>query len=187
MQSLGYFLPTTYLASYAARVGLSTIDGSIMIALLNGTSVVGSLVIGPLGDRLRVSTLVAISAAGSVLSVLLCWGFAAEVGTLAVFSISYGFFAGAYSTTWSGMLSEIKREDEAVETGLLFGILAGGRGIGNIISGPVSSALLAAKWTPSRSAGGYGTEYGPVILFTGASALMGGWGFTQRWLRPGVR
>lgn len=52
----------------------------------------------------------------------------------------------------------------------------GGCGIGNVISGPISAALLEDAWSTSGK-WGYSTEYGPVILFTGMTALLGGWGW----------
>ncbi|KAF4310953.1 mfs monocarboxylate [Botryosphaeria dothidea] len=115
------------------------------------------------------------------------------VALLVVFALCYGFFAGGFSSTWSGVLRELQRENPRLDTGLVFGLLAGGRGVGNVVSGPISVALMAARegkvmgsgGSSSMSAGGesggaggaYGSEYGPMILFTGASALLGAWGW----------
>lgn len=59
-----------------------------------------------------------------------------------MFAITYGFLAGAFSATWSGVLGQMKTEIPALETGLIFGLLAGDRGVGNVIRGPLSVALV---------------------------------------------
>ena len=98
-----------------------------------------------------------------------------------MFSITYGFFAGGFSSTWSGVLTELKAQSPALDTGLIFGLLAGGRGIGNVVSGPLSVALLGGKTGIGGKMGGsgYGSEYGSLIVFTGVSAVLGGWGWVS--------
>lgn len=91
---------------------------------------------------------------------------------LTLFSVTYGFFAGGFSSTWSGVLNEVKRANPGMETGLVFGLLAGGRGIGNVISGPVSSALMQNQ---VGDVGGFSTSYGGLILFTGLTAALAGY------------
>lgn len=73
LQSLGYFVPSTYLASYASIIGLKPQTGTLMIALLNATSVPGSLLIGILNDRCHVTNVILISTIGSTLAVLVFW------------------------------------------------------------------------------------------------------------------
>lgn len=71
----------------------------------------------------------------------------------------------------------------------MFGLLAGGRGIGNVISGPLSAALIERGAVGGGSGGGgqelgwgqgwewgFSSEYGTLILFTGVTALLGGVG-----------
>ena len=108
---------------------------------------------------------------------------------LSLFAISYGFFGGGFSATWSGVLSLLKKEDEerdgVLETGLVFGLLAGGRGVGNVVCGPLSGKLIGAAAVAAGdgevgTAGGYGTQYRWLIVFTGLTALFGGWGWFWR-------
>lgn len=132
---------------------------------------------GSLGDHLRVTTVILISTVGSALAVFLFWGFSSQTALLAVFSITYGFFAGGFSSTWSGVLSELKAQSPAVDTGFIFGLLAGGRGIGNVISGPLSVALLTGDgWASNDKKWGYSGQFGGIIVFTGVTAVLGGWG-----------
>lgn len=176
IQSFGYFLPSTYLASYAHILGLPDLTGTLLIAIFNFASAPGGLVIGMLGDRFASTTVILISSLGSAIGVFIFWGLSAHVALLIVFTIIYGFFAGGFSSTWPSILQLLKRENESVDTGLVLGLLLGGRGIGNVISGPVSAALLdGSRATDGKW--GYNTEYGPVIVFTGVTALLGGWGW----------
>lgn len=158
--------------------------GTLLLAVLNATSIASSIVFGVLNDRFRVSDIVLVSSLGSAAAVLLLWGLAGHVAPLAVFAAAYGFFAGGFSSTWSGVQSELHRQSPALDTGLVFGLLAGGRGIGNVASGPLSAVLLdEANWKGSGKLTGYSTEYGPMIVFTGVTAFFGGWGWLQRFLR----
>lgn len=153
-----------------------------MIALFNATSVPGSLVIGMLNDRYHVTDVVLITSVGSTVAVLVFWGLANQVVLLAIFAILYGFFAGGFSATWSGVLIQMKQEMPALETGLVFGLLAGGRGVGNVISGPLSTVLVEKGLMNGSTEGllGYETQYGWLIVFTGVTALLGGWGWLWR-------
>ncbi len=190
LQSFGYLMPTTYLASYATSIGLSHVAGPVLLAVFSLSSVPGSLVHGMLGDRLAATTVILISSAGSAAAVLLLWGFSLHAAALFAFVILYGFFAGGFSATWSGILQEMKRAgagpagDPAsqVDTGLVFGMLMGGRGLGFVLSGPVSGALLSSAAGGSVGAGGtdisaYSSQYGPMIICTGTTAVLGAWGW----------
>lgn len=74
---------------------------------------------------------------------------------------------------WSGIIREIREREPGAEAGMIFGFLAAGRGIGSVLSGPLSEALLHGKpWSGDTSLG-YGTGYGGLIIFTGVSAALG--------------
>jgi predicted MFS family arabinose efflux permease len=186
LQSLGYFLPYTYLSTYAVQqLHVSTTMATALLVLINVTSIPGGIVIGGLGDHLHITTTILISTLGSALAVFLFWGFSSQTALLAVFSITYGFFAGGFSSTWSGVQQELKSQSPALDTGFIFGLLAGGRGIGNVISGPLSVALVTSNgWMKDGKDWGYSGQYGGIILFTGVTALLGGWGALGRvkWL-----
>ncbi|KAI1375311.1 MFS general substrate transporter [Hypoxylon crocopeplum] len=179
LQSLGYLMPSTYLASYAAALGFPSITGPIFLALISLASVPGSLVIGLLNDAgLAATTVILISSLGSALPVFLLWGLGGhQVAVLVVFTLLYGFFAGGFSSTWSGILHEMKRRDSAIDTGLIFGMLLGGRGIGFVLSGPVGGALLETNRFKAEDFTGYATQYGPMIVYTGMTATLGAWGW----------
>jgi MFS family permease len=182
LQGLGYFLPYAYLSSYTVQqLHQSTTLGTLVLALGHATSIPGGIIIGALGDRIGVYTTVLISTVGSAIAVFLFWGLSSHVALLLIFAITYGFFAGGFSSTWSGVLTELKAQDASLDTGLLFGLLAGGRGIGNVISGPLSVALLTKDgWLRDGRSWGFSGQYGGIIFFTGATAVLGGWGALGR-------
>ena len=79
----------------------------------------------------------------------------------------------------------VKEETSALETGLVFGLLAGMRGVGSVVSGPLSTALVnlgLAGGAGGRQIG-YETQYGWLIVFTGVTALLGGWGWGWRMVK----
>ncbi|KAF2001964.1 MFS general substrate transporter [Amniculicola lignicola CBS 123094] len=174
LQSLGYFLPYTYMSSYAVQqIGATAPIATLVLSLINATSVPGGIVMGTLNDHFSVMSVLLLSSLGSAFAVFFLWGFSSHIALLTLFALTYGFFAGGFSSTWSGVMNEIKRQSPGMDTGLMFGLLAGGRGVGNVISGPLSVALFG------KGVGGSGVyegQYGAVILFTGITALLGGWG-----------
>ncbi|KAJ3541499.1 hypothetical protein NM208_g4578 [Fusarium decemcellulare] len=176
VQSLGYLMPSTYLASYANAIGLSSVTGPILLALFSLASVPGSLLHGMLGDKTSAAKVILISSLGSALPVFLLWGMSRHISTMVIFVILYGFFAGGFSSTWSGALQEIKGDNASIDTSLVFGMLLGGRGLGFVVAGPVSGALVSAGNSISTGdALGYVTRYGPMILCTGVTAILGAW------------
>lgn len=81
----------------------------------------------------------------------------------------------------------MKRESPYLETGLVFGLLAGGRGIGNVVSGPLSTALIQSEYGNRNGHGhnqnGYETGYRFLIIFTGITALLGAWSWMWKVVR----
>lgn len=57
---------------------------------------------------------------------------------------------------------------------MVFGLLAAGRGIGNITSGPLSAALIRGEPWKGKMYGAYGSGYGPLVVVTGLTAIIGG-------------
>ncbi|KAF4447761.1 hypothetical protein F53441_8780 [Fusarium austroafricanum] len=176
VQSLGYLMPSTYLASYANDIGLSSVTGPILLALFSCASVPGSLIHGMLGDKISAAKVLLVSSLGSALPVFLLWGLDRHISTMVVFVILYGFFAGGFSATWSAALQDVKGTNESIDVSLVFGMLLGGRGLGFVVAGPLSGALISAGHSVAPGDGlGYATKYGPMILCTGMTAILGAW------------
>lgn len=193
LQSCGYGIPQTYLNTYAHEVTLlSQTSATLLLTLFNIPGIASSTFFGYLCDNKRLAlsatTVTAISAVSSALSAFLFWGLTSQgsMALLVLFSVTFGFFAGGYSATWGGVINELEREaaarNEAVDSGMLYGLLNGARGVGYVSGGLAAVPLLRAGTDVGGvGAFGYGTAYGPLIIFTGLSSVFGGWGVLWRW------
>ena len=192
MQSSGYGIPQTYLSSYAhTTASLSVTTSTLLLTLFNIPGILSSSFFGFLSDNKRFalspSTTTCVSGLSSALSIFLLWGLAPRnsLALLALFSIIFGFFAGGYSATWGGVINQMEREaaerNEAIDTGLLYGLLNGARGIGFVSGGVAGVSLLGARGASRHALFGYGTEYFAVIIFTGLCSVLGGWSILWRW------
>jgi len=177
LQSLGYFLPSLWLPSFAISIGLPAFTGPLSLALLYLAYCFGAIVLGSLVDRFHVAVPLMISTTGSVVSVFIFWGLTTGQAMLYIFALLFGFFAGGFAATWSGCATSVKAANSSngnhVDTSLVLMLLAAGRGVGAVIAGPLSERLLDAgsDWPASYA---YGSDYGILIVFSGVSAMLGG-------------
>ena len=79
------------------------------------------------------------------------------------------------------MEKEAANRNEAIDTGMLYGLLNGARGIGYVSGGLAGVPLLKAGNGVAIGGFGYGTAYGPLIVFTGLASVFGGWGVLWKW------
>ncbi|KAL8908090.1 MAG: hypothetical protein Q9171_005584 [Xanthocarpia ochracea] len=179
-QGLGYFIPNIYLPTYAKSQGMTGTEGTVMLALVNMGGVFGAIWIGALTDRMHVSSVMAICSLGAALAVFVFWGLAVSLPMLCLFSLLYGLTAGGFTANYTGIVQRVKEQDTAADTGMIFGFLAAGRGIGALSSGPLSEALLHLQAWKGEAKLGYGTGYGLLIVFTGITAAAGGTSFIAR-------
>lgn len=70
------------------------------------------------------------------------------------------------------MIREVQRADENAGFGVLMGLFSAGRGVGSVVCGPVTECLIRYGGLKGVG-GGYATDYGAVIVFTGVSAACG--------------
>jgi MFS family permease len=175
-ESLGYFIPSIYLPTFARSLGLSPSVGTLLVALLNASGVLSTVMMGMLCDRFHVTSVVLLSTVGTTVSVFLLWGLSTALPLLVVFSIVYGFFAGGFVATNAGFIKVVKQRDQNSDVGILIGVISAGRGIGAVVSGPLSGALLSSSWKGGDGLA-YGSMYGPLIVFTGVTAAIGGVSF----------
>ncbi|KAJ4371279.1 hypothetical protein N0V83_004496 [Neocucurbitaria cava] len=194
LQSAGYGIPQTYLSEYARNVSaLSPTFSTLLLTLINIPGICSSTFFGFLSDnkylRLSAPAVTAISAVSSAVAAFLFWGLAARGGIalLILFAITFGFFASGYSATWAGVMNDMEEDaaqrNEPLDSGVLYGLLNGARGIGYVAGGLVSVPLIKAGSNASMGRFGYGTTYGPLIIFTGLALAFGGCGlaFSPKW------
>lgn len=186
VEGIGYFLPGIYLPTYArAAFGAGDFPSALTLLVLNVGAVIGCIIMGSLTDRLHVTTCIAISTIGTAIGTFFLWGLGTNMASLYVFCVIYGLFAGSYTSTWPGVMRYLVSKlsgsgEESNGSGgsydplMIFGVLSAGRGIGNVISGPLSEALIKGMPWQGKAAAGYGSGYGTLIAFTGATAVVGG-------------
>ncbi|OTA89201.1 hypothetical protein M434DRAFT_398716 [Hypoxylon sp. CO27-5] len=191
VEAMGFFLPGIYLPTYArSALGAASYSSATTVLLVNVASVFGCVLMGWFIDRLHVTTCILLSTIGATIGALVIWGLSSSLGLLYFFCIVYGLFAGSYTAAWPGIMGDVVRKGEAagkgyIDPGMVFGWLAAGRGIGNVVSGPLSENLIQGlPWKGDTPAFGYGSGYGSLIVFTGVTALLGGTSFV--WRRLGM-
>ncbi|KAL4925178.1 major facilitator superfamily domain-containing protein [Aspergillus undulatus] len=204
-QSSGYGIPQTYLSTYARDVSnLSQTSGTMLLALFNAPGIIASSFFAWLSDnnhlKLSVQTTSSIPPITCAVATFLLWGLtnsnskpSGRAALLILFSLTFGFFSGGYSATWGGMLKQLEREaaerNEALDPGMVYGLLNGVRGVGYASGGFAEVRLLsvgsllvsASSRTGQRDCAGFGigSSYGPLIVFTGVASLLGGGGILR--------
>lgn len=185
LQSLGFFLPTLYIPSFASSIGLPSFSGPLALALFNVAFALGAVFIGTLVDRFHVSVAILTCTIGQVIAIFIFWGLASSQAMLYIFAMLFGCFGGAFSCTWSGCANAIQRYETngQVDVSVVVALMAAGKGIGAVISGPLSEKLLTMDTWKGHAGYAYGSGYGLLLVFTGVSATLGGAAWIGRLLR----
>ncbi|KAE9408727.1 MFS general substrate transporter [Gymnopus androsaceus JB14] len=171
IQGLGNFIPYLYLPIFASSLNLNSTYGTMGVALLNGASIAGMIFIGWLSDRnLRIS--MALSSAGAALAVFLLWGLSPSLPSYAVFASAYGFLGPSWGALYPRFATATAEDDPRLSS-LLLSIFLAGRGLGNVLSAPISTSLNRPWALTGKTLFTYGLEgYGPLILFTGSTLFI---------------
>ncbi|KAJ6445431.1 hypothetical protein O9K51_00192 [Purpureocillium lavendulum] len=183
-QGLGYFIPALYLPTFATAMGLSGSMGALILAVNNMACVVGQVAFGHLTDRqANIHVLVCATTFVAGVATLTLWGLARSLAALLAFSAVYGAFAGAYIVFWPKFGSLLSEDPQTV-----YSLMAFGKGIGNVVTGPVSASLIRGQAT----VGGYGLgRFGGLVVFVGSlmllSSLEGVWLPARHLMRRGLR
>ncbi|KAJ4294561.1 hypothetical protein N0V90_008252 [Kalmusia sp. IMI 367209] len=185
IEATGYFIPAIYLPTYArTTLGVSNFLSALTAILTNISATVGLVVMGSLSDKIHVTTCMIISAVGVATSVFAIWGLASNLATLYVFCIFYGLFAGSWPAIWPGIMKEISQRGGSNDPAnpMVLTHLCFGKGVGNVISGPLSDALIKGRPWQGKVMGGYGSGFGILILYTGVTGLLSGTNYLLRHL-----
>jgi MFS family permease len=178
----------TLFIEYLRSLDYSPFVSSLILSALNTASVPGVILLSSLCDKTHVSNVILISTLGSTISVLLFWGLSTSLPLIAVFAVTYGFFAGGFTSMIAGSVKSLKEIAPRSEPGSIIGLLSMGRGIGNVVCGPLSELLLnkgrigGEVYTNSQGFA-YQSVYGVLIVFTGVTAAVGMTGWVARVLK----
>jgi predicted MFS family arabinose efflux permease len=123
IQSLAYFLPSLWLPSFSASIGLPSYAGPLSLCLLNIAACGGYLIQGQLVDRYHVTTIIFFATALSAVAIFLFWGLTTSQPMLYIFSILWGLSGGGFAATWAGCANAIRRSQSALDTGLVISLM----------------------------------------------------------------
>lgn len=139
---LALFFPSTYLPSYATAIGLSTTEGALVLAIMSLAQLTGMFVLGWLSDKKFHISLISIICSGvAAIAIATLWGLAKSLAPLLVFSLLFGFFAYGFGVMRVGMGRAVSDDPSAVIA--TYSILIFLQGIGNVLVGPISNALIS--------------------------------------------
>lgn len=159
LQAAAFFMPTLWLPTYVTDMHFGGSKGPATVVAFNSAAVASRILLGFLVDHTSPHLLGAASSSLAGIFVFLLWGVAGQsIAAILVFSIVFGAVAGGYSSLWSGAIREAV-DDDLQAVSALFGLCTLTRGIGALISGPVSSALVTGHSGASN--------YKHLIIYTG--------------------
>ncbi|KAL2434155.1 hypothetical protein ABEF95_014803 [Exophiala dermatitidis] len=166
---LAYFFPSLYLPSYATAHGMGSTRGALLLAVMSISQVLGQMTFGYLSDRrLPLSVLTISSPLVAGVAAYTCWGLARNISLLAVFAVVYGSFGAGYTALWGRIGMKISSEPTAAFAA--FGLLNFGKGVGNVLAGPIGSTLVkhGVVIVDHYGAG----KYENVVLFVGSAMML---------------
>jgi predicted MFS family arabinose efflux permease len=171
VQGMGYFFPGLYLPSYATSIGLSSRQGALLLAIMGIAQVAGQMTFGYLSDKkVSLNLLLAVSTAMSSVAVLACWGMARTYAVLIIFVVVYGYFGAGYTAMWARMGSAVSSDPTAAFAA--FGLFNLGKGVGNVVAGPIGGSLLGSVVETTKF--GVGKFEGAVLFAGGCMVVSGG-------------
>lgn len=166
-QGFGYFFPALYLPSYASSLGLGSKSGALLLALMSVCQVCGQFVFGSLSDhKVPLNILACLSTIVAAIACLTLWRMAESLSVLIVFAIVYGFFGTGYTAIWGRMSTAIT--DDTTAAPMVFCLLNFGKGIGNVLAGPVGGALVASSRSVETSSS---LSHQSIIVLSGVCML----------------
>ncbi|KAE9399199.1 MFS general substrate transporter [Gymnopus androsaceus JB14] len=156
IHGFAYFVPLLWLPTFASSLNLSTTKSSATITVFHTGSFLGRLLMGYLSDRTANCLLLGLgSLLATSVTTFVLWGVCStNLAGLLAFSMMFGFFAGNWPSLWSGFGKVLTISDPTLSM-TLFGMLLFSRGLGNIASTPISSALTGiSSSSPSQAISG---------------------------------
>ncbi|ETS82467.1 hypothetical protein PFICI_04343 [Pestalotiopsis fici W106-1] len=163
LQGFGYFFPALYLPSYASALDLGSKTGALILALMSVSQVGGQFIFGLLSDRkVPLDVLACLSTVVAALACLCMWRLATSLPLLIAFAIIYGFFGAGFTAIWARMSTTITGDVTAGP--IVFTLLNFGKGIGNVLAGPIGGLLVSNAKSSDVSSS---SNYHWIIIFIG--------------------
>ena len=168
LQALAFYLPFIYLPSYTTLLGYSTSKGAVVLAVANIAQIVGEISFGRLSDKVSVHMLATISATVACGSTFILWSLADSLAYVIGFAFVFGAFASGFIALWPRMGTMFAERD----ANMIYSFLSCGRGLGVIVSGPISSSLLKVGKSHGKNSTPRQT-FKALVLFVGSCMAAG--------------
>ena len=182
LQGLGYWFPSLFLPSFATSIGLSASEGALLLALFSFAQILGQVSFGYLSDkRIPLDALIVVATVVSAVSSFTIWGLARSLAPLIAFSLIYGLFGAGYVVLWARMGSALS--DDPTAALATFSAFAFEKGVGNVLAGPISAALISS---PTVLSGYALSRYKGIIVFTGVCMFLSSLTIGAWYLRPKI-
>ncbi|OAV89614.1 hypothetical protein PTTG_05837 [Puccinia triticina 1-1 BBBD Race 1] len=180
VQSTAYYLPGLYLPTYSHCLGHDSVTGSYLLSILNAGTIFAQLAAGILSDHYSPFLIGATANLLGGASVLVLWGVMSQNGIIWLFAFAaiYGCTAGAWTSLYFRVLKHFISDPELLFCA--YGTLYMTRGIGNILGGPISSAIVSSTPKNSHQCTGFPIKgpFSGLICYLGlvfvSSGLIGG-------------
>ncbi|CAI6336708.1 unnamed protein product [Periconia digitata] len=180
LMGLGYFFPAVFLPSYATLIGLQGSRGALLLTLMSVAQVAGQFSFGYMSDKkVPVNALISVASLVAAVVTLTMWGLGRTMLPLAFFAVLYGFFGAGYTAMWARMVTAVSEEPSASQA--MFGLFCAGKGIGNILTSPISAGLL--RWSTQSSGYASGT-YRAIVIFSGVCLFLSAISVSAVYVRP---
>ena len=156
----GLFIPMFYLPTYAEHAhGMSQQLSLYLVAMVNGGSFFGRIILGRAADRLGRLNVLGISGLATG-TMCFCWTRAHSVGAIVIFAVIYGFTSGAVVSMLSACFAQIPNDSRDIGTYIGMGMFC--VAFGALIGTPISGVLVARS-------GGFVT----ASIFSGVMTIVG--------------
>ncbi|KAG0240913.1 hypothetical protein BGW41_006569 [Actinomortierella wolfii] len=173
--SLVYLLPMYFMQTYSVHIGLTPQQGATIIAFFNGSTCIGRLGLGYLGDRYSKDKALLFSVYLLAISVLGVWTFAKSFASLVSFGVLYGIaFAGMITLTPTKIADIYGPHRMASVLGVAWSVACP-----SMFLGTFAGSKILELSAPD-------TTYIPMILFTGAGFILSALLYTL-WLLLALR
>ncbi|KAJ5782241.1 hypothetical protein N7457_004015 [Penicillium paradoxum] len=139
--TMGLFIPMFYLPNYAIEHGMSPAMSQNLVAILNGASFCGRIILGILADR-SLGRFTVLGLAGLATGIIsFCWTRATTPAAIIVYSAIYGFTSGAVVSMLSACFAQVTPDPRNIGTYMGLGMFC--VSFGALIGTPISGVLVS--------------------------------------------